>query len=343
MRFKNIKLAVVVLLLIAVSGTVYAGPRTKIGTAAAPELLIPIGSVGTSLSGSNMSYITGVESMYWNPAGISQISSTNTEVMFSHMNYIADMNMQTLGAVAKVGNLGVIGASIRTLNIGEIMETSELQPEGTGNVFNPTYLVAGITFARQMTDKIRFGTTVNLINEDIADVSATGFAFDFGIQYIGGNSGFTFGIALKNLGPSMSFTGPGLDRSFIENGQATTRRVTLQDFDLPTNLELGVAYKLDLNKQNQIMLSSAFQNSGFSSDEYRFGLEYNFNNNFYLRGSYNYLSNKEEGEGLFGPSFGAGLRYPFGNLMVAFDYAYRIVEEENFNSTNQFFTLKVGF
>ncbi|KXK06147.1 MAG: PorV/PorQ family protein [Ignavibacteriaceae bacterium] len=343
MKFKHILTLLLALLIMSyVSSSVEAGPRSKLGTSAAPELLIPIGSVGTSLGGSNLSTSTGVEAIYWNPAGISELGTTS-EVMFSHMNYIADIDMQFLGVAAQVGNLGVIGASIRSLNIGEIRQTTEYLPEGTGTFFNPTYIVAGVSFARKMTDKIRFGTNINVISQNVGNVSSSGVAFDFGLQYVGGNTGFTFGIALKNLGPSMTFDGPGLDRSFTENGLATTRRVILQSFDLPTNLEIGVGYLWDLDRQNKVNVTGAFQNSSFSSDEYRFGLEYNFNNNFFVRGSYSIFADKETDESLFGPSFGAGLRYPFGSVTLAFDYAYRVITESAFNSTNQFFTLKVGF
>ena len=40
-----------------------------------------------------------------------------------------------------------------------------------------------------MTDKIHFGTNVKLISEKIGEVSATGFAFDFGLEYVAGKSG----------------------------------------------------------------------------------------------------------------------------------------------------------
>jgi long-subunit fatty acid transport protein len=344
------KILMTVVMLVAITLTnsslnsLYAGDRGKFGTSAAPELLIPVGSVGTSLGGSNLSYVTGLDAMYWNPAGLAQLNSPTAEVMFSHMNYFADMNMQYFAGASNIG-LGVIGASVRSLSIGEIIETSELQPEGTGNIYNPTYLVASVSFARQMTDKIRFGTNVKIISENVANVSATGFAFDFGIQYIGGTTGLAFGIAIKNLGPAMSFDGPGLERTYIENGQQVTRKIILQEFDLPTNLEIGASYTYKMNPQNTLNISSTFQNSSFSSDEYKFGLEYNYNDNFYLRGAYVYTPQaKNNGESLFGPAFGAGVKYPFTGITLGFDYAYRVMSKDRFNEgTNQFFTLNVGF
>jgi long-subunit fatty acid transport protein len=343
MKLKYIKLTLVIILLTVTYESGNTGPRGRLGTSAAPELLIPLGSVGTSLQGSNIAYVTGIDAMYWNPAGLSQLSTNTGEAIFSHMNYIADINMQYFAGAVKVGNLGVVGASIRSLNIGEEIVTTEFFPEGTGQTFSPTYLVLNLSFARAMTDKIHFGTNVKLISESIAEVSATGFAFDFGLQYIAGKSGLRFGIALKNLGPSMRFDGSGFDAPFIVNGQEVIRRVTLQDFELPTNLEIGLSYSATFSNNNHVSLSTAFLNSSYSSDEYRFGLQYDYNRNFFLRGAVNILPDKEEDEALFGPTFGAGLRYPFGNVTLGFDYAYRMITEDGFDSTNQFFTLLVGF
>lgn len=344
MKIKYIKYILIIIILVFTQSTGMSGPRTKLGTMAAPELLIPVGSSGTSLQGSNLASVTGIDAMYWNPAGLSQISTQTGEVMFSHMNYIADMNMEYFGGVVKIGNLGVIGASIRSLSFGDdIAVTTTTNPEGTGQTYSPTYIVGNLAFARAMTDKIHFGTNIKLINESVADVSATGFAFDFGLQYVAGPSGLRFGIALKNLGPRMKFDGPGLDNTYVENGVTVVRRVELQEFELPTNLEIGISYDANLGKENSVTLSTAFQNSTFSSDEYRFGMEYNYKKNFYVRGSGVYYANKETDEATFGPSFGAGIKYPFGNVQLGFDYAYRIVSEDGFNSTNQFFTLNVGF
>jgi hypothetical protein len=340
----------IIIILIAVSLAYqngYAGPKKKYGTLAAPELLIPIGSSGTSLGGSNLATVNGIDAMYWNPAGLSQINSTSGEVMFSSMKYIADINLNYFAGAVKVGGLGTVGGSIRSMSFGEEIVTTEYLPDGTGATFSPTYIVGTLSFARAMTDKIHFGTSVKLISEQIADVSASGFAFDFGLQYVAGPSGLRFGIALKNLGSSMKFTGPGLDQTYQQNGVTVVRRVNLQESDLPTNLEIGLGYTSTFSKNNNITLSTAFQNSSYSSDEYKFGLEYNYNQMIFLRGAFTvYPDNSEIDDvhkSLFGPAFGAGLKYPFGSLSLGFDYAYRVINEAGFNTTNQFFTLNVGF
>jgi hypothetical protein len=322
----------------------FAGPRTKLGTMAAPELLIPLGSISTALQGSNLASVSGVDAMYWNPAGMSQITSNRGEFMASYTNYFADMKMEYVAGAIKIGSLGVLGLSIRNLDFGEgIKVATETSPEGTGEIINPTYIIGNIGFSRAMTDRVQFGANVKLISERIGQVSATDYAFDFGLQYIAGQTGLRFGIALKNLGPQLTFDGPGLDRQFTENGQPVIRRVNLQSFDLPTTLEIGLSYSKTFSKSNTVSLASTFMNNGFSSDEYRFGLEYNYKNYVFLRGAFTYYPDKLKDESLFGPSFGAGVQYPLGGLMVGFNYAYRIINEKGFNNTNQFLTLNVGF
>jgi hypothetical protein len=344
MKFNYIKIILIILVLCISFQQGYSGPRKKLGDMAAPELLIPLGSISTSLQGSNLAYVSGIDAMYWNPAGVAKINTSSTDLMFSYMNYIADMSMQYIAGAAKIGNLGVLGASIRNLDFGSPIDvTTEENPEGTGATFKPTYIIGNLCYAKEMTDKVRFGVNVKLISEVIADVSATDYAFDFGLQYIAGPSGLTFGIALKNLGPQLTFDGSGLDRTYTENGNVTYRRVTLQSFDLPTTLEIGVGYSRTFGKNNTVSLSSTFMNSGFSSDEYRFGLEYDYNKYVFLRGAFTYYPDKLSGEALFGPSFGIGAQYPFGGLTLGIDYAYRIINESAFNSTNQFITLHLGF
>src|SRR5690606_28754811 len=138
--YKYILILAVIIVIQTAGNKTEAGPRTKLGTMAAPELLIPLGSVGTSLQGSHLASVTGIEAMFWNPAGLSQLESPTGEVMFSHMNYIADINMQYFAGVVKLGDIGYVGASLRSMTFGDPIEiTTEQNPEGTGATYSPTY------------------------------------------------------------------------------------------------------------------------------------------------------------------------------------------------------------
>lgn len=329
----------------------FAGDRSKYGTSAAPELLIPVGSRGTSLSGSMISSISGVDAMYWNPAGLS-LMNNRTEVLASHMKYIADININYVAGAVDLGGMGVIGASLKSLSFGDELVTTLESPMGTGEVWSPTYLTTSVSYARKMSDKILFGASVKVIYEQILTVSSTGFAFDFGLQYLAGKSGLKFGVALKNFGPSMTFDGSGLDAYYEPTGTPSgstpePRRVTLQSFSLPTTLEIGISYDVPVGKKNNVQLSTTFQNNNFSSDEYRVGLEYNYNNYVFLRGAYAFMPDYKAEDGLtkkdqnlFGPSFGVGLAYPFGSVKLGLDYSYRMTEKFQ---PNQWFSFTMGF
>jgi hypothetical protein len=171
--------------------SIIAGPRSKRGLSAAPELLIPVGSIGTSLGGSNLSYSSGLDALYWNPSGLANTTQSG-EVLFSHQKYIADIDLNYAAASYNLSGLGVFALSIKTFDFGSIPITTVEAPDGTGGTYSPTYITAGLTFARNMTDRIRIGATAKVISEKIDLVSATGFAVDLGLQYSVGKTGLNF-------------------------------------------------------------------------------------------------------------------------------------------------------
>ena len=61
---------------------VFAGTGRREGTSGAQELLIPVGAVSTALGGANIANASGIDAMYWNPAGLAA-AEKNAEAMFS--------------------------------------------------------------------------------------------------------------------------------------------------------------------------------------------------------------------------------------------------------------------
>lgn len=335
----------ILLMIFLINTSLFAGPKNKYGLSTARELLIPVGSVSTSLGGSNLATTSGLDALYWNPSGLASLNSKAGAVMFSNQIYIADINVNYFAGAYKLPNVGTFGVSVNSLDFGDIEVTTANNPEGTGETYSPTFLTAGLSYARNMTDRIAFGTTVKLLYEKISRETATGFAFDFGLQYNVIGSGLQFGVALKNLGPSMTFTGPDLEQFFQPPGTPSgssnePRSITLADFELPTALSLGLSYDFRLDKKNNLMAHGTFQNNSFSSDDYNLGLEYNYNKMVFLRGGYQFGSEKIDDRIFTGPSFGAGLKYNAAAFNVGFDYAYRVTDKFD---ANQYFTISLGF
>ena len=110
MRAKNILLIVCVLL--AVSQVALGGGRDRAGTAGAQELLIPVGGRGISLGGSNLSTASGIDALYWNPAGLAD-TKHSVDAMFSHMSYLGDINVEYGALGVSFSGFGSVALSIK--------------------------------------------------------------------------------------------------------------------------------------------------------------------------------------------------------------------------------------
>ena len=183
----------ILLLTISLSCVLHAGRGDKSGTSAAPELLIPVGARSIALGGASLATITGVEAIYWNPAGLAR-SSPAFDLMVSHMSYLADIGVNYFAASRNFADVGSVGLAVKSLAIDDIPITTEDQPDGTGETTSPTFLVVGGAFSRRMSDKISVGIVANLVFEQMARVSARGISFSGGVQYtgLGGMEGLSF-------------------------------------------------------------------------------------------------------------------------------------------------------
>jgi len=339
-------------LLVMMSSVLEAGSARRRGTAGAQELLIPVGSVGTALGGAATAMISGIEAAYWNPAGVANISG-NGEVIVSHMKYIADIDVSYLAVASKLGRAGTLGLSMTTLNFGDIPITTTDMPDGTGEYFSPRFFVIGALYSKKMTDRIFFGTKLNLVSEQVINTSATGVTLDAGVQYSAGEDGFKMGVVLKNLGPDMKFNGSDLEQQVVLPGtEPGTRqeplRVPLSGFEVPTQMELGIAYPLKVGDMLKLTLGGSFVNDNFNFDQYRFGAELEVVKMAYLRGCLTIAENPENNKFVFnnedymwGPGIGGGFKIPVGgNASLMIDYAYRVTA---YFDNNQWFSIRFGF
>lgn len=332
MKYK-ISLLTLVALLLSLS-VAFAGNQQRIGTAGALELTIPVGSRGTAMGGAVIANAYGVEAAQWNPAGLASIEGT--EAMFTHLPYIADIDVNFGGIATNMEDFGVLGFSAKVVSIGDIEETTEEQPYGTGNIYSPTLSVLGLTYSRQLTANVAFGVTGMYINENVFDVSASGVAFDVGFQYNPRWRGLTLGIVLKNYGPDMTFRGDGFERTYEAVGK---RRVASNgaSFELPSSFNLGVAYNLYQSDLHVASLCGNFRSNNLQEDFWQGGLEYGYSEWLFLRAGYNYSDQRDY---IYGASLGAGLVYPMGDTKLTFEYAW--LDTETFDD-NQFFTVKFNF
>ncbi len=332
--------------------SVFAGGGTRNGTGGATELLIPVGTSGISLAGSNISSSSGLEALYWNPAGVAYMTNSATAV-FSHMSYIADISVEYGAVAANFEGFGVVSLDLKSLNIGSIPITTNEQPDGTGQTYTPQFLVVGATYSRELTDRIAIGLTFHYISETISQVSAGGVAFNAGLQYkdLGDINGLDFGIVINNIGPQMKYSGTGLLVKASPTGttsdptQALDRApsyysIEAAAFDLPSSFEIGFGYNPVINDMNAVRLTVDYQNNNYQGDVYNLGLEYGYNKTFFLRGGYSMSPKNQDPNYIYGLSAGAGIHYNLGTVDLKVDYAYRAVK---YFSGNNVFSIELGF
>lgn len=331
MTMKNRTLLLILTLLVALSCTAFAANERRTGTAGGQELLIPIGSRGTALGGAVIASPKGVESIFWNPAGLAALEGT--EATFSHMPYLADIDVNFGGVATAIEGFGTIAFGAKVVSIGDMIETTEEYPDGTGRVFNPTLSVLSFSYARQLTASVAVGATGMYINESIFEVTASGMAFDVGFTYDPRWRGLRIGMVIKNYGPEATFSGRGFERDL--NGRPVAAKAA--SFELPSFIAIGASYDLITQGQNSFALLGNFQSNNYRADQWQGGAEYSFNDRYFLRAGYNY---SEQGDWLYGASFGAGLKIPVGSANLGFDYTWN---ETDVFDDNQVFALTIHF
>lgn len=319
---------------LALTATALAGSDVRIGSAGGQELLLPVGARGLALGGGVVADARGVEATHWNPAGVSR--QDGTEVMFMHMPYFADIDINFFGASTQVGDMGTFAASAKIVDIGDIEETTEDQPDGTGVTFSPTLSVIGLTFSRQMTNQVNFGITANYINERIFDVSANSFSFDLGFTFEPQLRGFQVGMVIKNIGPDIRFSGRGFDRRAETLGPRAVRSLNAAA-ELPSYVLLGAKYTLPSSSPSEFTLLGNFQSNNFSEDAYIGGIEYGYDGKYFVRAAYNY---SDQTDYQYGASIGGGISLEINETLVTFEAAWR---EAEFFESDVMFTGKVLF
>lgn len=325
----------------------FGGGQNRAGTSGAPELRIPVGARYLALAGSPIANVTGLEAIYWNPAGV-DFSPNSADALFAYRSYIADMNLNYIAASGKLGDIGSIGISFKSLNIGDIHVTTMDQPDGTGQIFTPTYFVLGLTYSKQLTDRIAIGANFNLVNETIDRVSASTFSFDVGVQYrdMLQVPGLNLGVVVKNLGSPIKYDGNAMfvnAEAVGANRGPTYYKVDASTAELPSEIGIGLSYMRKLDEENSLTLSGTFVNNNYTYDDYKVGLEYTFKNIFYVRGGYLWSPQSTDNTpNIFQDyTLGAGFNLKeFSGLDLAVDYAYVPVK---YFDANHVFSISFGF
>ena len=254
-----------------------------------------------------------VGSIFGNPAAMSDVKSG--DVMFTNINYIADIGYYAAAAAYNFEGIGVFAFSIASLNMGDIPETinREIAGEGrteafiTGNTFTGGDFAAGISYAKQITGQLSIGANVRWIREDIDDLSMNNISVDFGTIFYTGWKSLRLAMVARNFGPDQNLVG-------WDEG------VQIEPVDVRMPMDFHLAVGMDfLDGENSphlltVVVEASHPNDG--PEKLNTGAEYWFNDIVALRAGYKFNYDEESF------SFGAGLKYGFGAIAGKVDYAF---------------------
>lgn len=292
------------------------------GTSAATFLKIGIGARSLGMGSACVADINDFTALYWNPSGISSIEGK--QVGFAQVDWIADVKLQFIGAVFPLKN-GSMGVSATYLSMDEMKVTNWEHPEGTGETFNSSDLVLGVTYARQITSKFSAGIQGKYIQESISHSSASAFAIDVGTQYLTGFKSLKIGMAFTNYGSKMTMEGRDL-RTRVDpyptegsNPDDVLTNLETVAWSLPMTFRLGIS--MDLLNNDFVRCTGNIDFNKERDYEQRFfgGTELAFLNEMvFLRGG---ISTRYDNEYYY--SVGAGLKYSIADAYaLTIDYAY---------------------
>ena len=183
---------------------------------------------------------------------------------------------------------GTVSMGLLGLLSGDIEETTELQPLGTGRTFTANDFAGFISFARSMTDKFSGGGSIKYVMQNIDKLTASGIAFDMGAIYkVGLFYDMTIGFSIKNFGGDMKYSGENLQQQIklsdnIFEEEDVRIEVTSESYSLPISFDLGSSLTIPVRASDQLIPSIAIHNIADQAEFLSFGLEYNLGELMYF-------------------------------------------------------------
>jgi hypothetical protein len=255
--FKSIVVAVLMVFFVSdVIGQIKkdeVGGGQNIVSTAVPFLNIAPESRSGGLGDAGVAISPDMNSQHWNPAKYAFIDGS-MGVSFSFTPWLRelvnDINMYYLSYYFRLGDMQTLSASLRYFSLGNISFTDE-----SGNVqfeAKPNEFAFDLAYSRVLSDHFSGAVAFRYIRSDLSNnysspgggsaqlQAGNSFAADVAFYYRTSwrknrkESEFTAGVNISNIGSKISYDG-GTTKEFI-----------------PTNLKLGVAYRVELDEYNMI-------------------------------------------------------------------------------------------
>ena len=308
---------------------------TKRGTAAAEFLSIPVGARATAMGNAYSASVDDATAMYWNPAGLTGITGVSLAAEYAEWLVGIDFNYVALVVPTRAGTFGL---AITSLQAPDMEVTTVEEQNGTGETFDAASYAVAASYARALTDRFSLGGTAKLVTERIWHSSASSFALDVGTTFVTPFRGIRLGASISNFGSKLRIGGDDLstivdiDPNSGGNNDAIRARLQTDRFDLPLIMRIGLAGEVFQGQGSRLTLAVDALSPSNSEQYVNVGTELGLLGDLImLRAGYSELFLDDSIRSF---TLGGGLRYRFGSLAFAVDYAYE--DQQYFDGVNRF-------
>ncbi|MDG1252122.1 MAG: PorV/PorQ family protein [Schleiferiaceae bacterium] len=287
----------------------YGGERA--GQSAFPFLKNDLNVRSAGLAGASVALDGDAYSLGTNPAGIASLKSSS--LALSQLGLAGgSQNMGVMLTLPRKGRDAAWGIAINHLQTPAFTERTEFQPGGTGYQLYSSQSAVGLSYAQRLSEQFQLGITLKGIGEVYTTGSQTGAysaytaAADVGFLYTTDVKDLRFAVVLRNFGGSSALRGQFLPVSYNR-----TPMEGLESNTLPTEFAMGLSLVPWASGKRQLLVAAQLVHPNDNAENYRLGLEYQFNNRLKARlGSR--FNQRGQSWPMGGLSYDGGTMGPFG-------------------------------
>ncbi|NLO18965.1 MAG: PorV/PorQ family protein [Ignavibacteria bacterium] len=293
-----------------------AGEFSKVGVAGAQFVKIPVGARANGM-GAYAAVANDLTSIYWNPAGLAEVKYMAGN--FSYSSWFSDFQQSFAAMSLPIGDYFTSALSFNTFGCDKIERTTLERPEGTGTYYSVNDFAIGLSLAGYLTEQFSFGVTGKYLYNSIADLDASGFAFDIGTKYETGIQGIKLAFSIHNLGTRMTYSGQDLNSTKKIVNELYMQPLDVQyltsSYNVPLIFRAGIASDVYTDEDHNVTAAFDFLTLSESPEQFVLGAEWTWKRILSVRGGYRF------GHDQFGLCGGIGLSYIAGGVGGQIDYS----------------------
>ena len=322
-------------------------------------LKIGVGARSLGLSNASVASSQDVTAGYWNPAGLTNLSS-DFQFSFMHSEYFAGIAAYDYAAFAiRIDSMSSFAVSFIRFGVDDIPNTTQLI-DSEGNIdfnrmssFSAADYAGLISYARKTNiEGLSFGANVKIIHRNVGEFAqAWGFGLDAGVRYE--KSKWTYAAMARDVTSTFNAWTSNLDSEtqqvFLLTGNELPENsveITLPELILGVNRKFIFSNRIgmiaELNLKNTLDgPRNVLINSDPISIDPSLGVEATYMDLIYLRLGVGNVQITEDIDGnrltTFQPNFGLGVKFS----RFSIDYALTDIGDRSVALYSNVFSLRI--